>query len=81
MAVIHVSDTGPGLPAKAREHLFQPFQGGTRKGGFGLGSGDLAPNWSAATAAGWSWCRSSSNGTGSRSACPKTVAALDEAAE
>jgi signal transduction histidine kinase len=35
--VIHVSDTGPGLPNKAREHLFQPFQGGTRKGGFGLG--------------------------------------------
>jgi signal transduction histidine kinase len=35
--VIHISDTGPGLPNKAREHLFQPFQGGTRKGGFGLG--------------------------------------------
>ena len=32
-----VSDTGPGLPAKAREHLFQPFQGGARKGGSGLG--------------------------------------------
>lgn len=35
--VLHVEDTGPGLPLKAREHLFQPFQGGTRKGGFGLG--------------------------------------------
>ncbi|MHA6346871.1 sensor histidine kinase [Roseivivax sp. CAU 1761] len=35
--VIEVSDTGPGLPAKAREHLFQPFQGGARKGGTGLG--------------------------------------------
>lgn len=35
--VIGLSDTGPGLPAKAREHLFKPFQGGTRKGGFGLG--------------------------------------------
>ncbi|MBK1636793.1 sensor histidine kinase [Rhodovulum adriaticum] len=34
---IEVSDTGPGLPPKAREHLFQPFQGGTRKGGTGLG--------------------------------------------
>ena len=32
-----VSDTGPGLPPKAREYLFQPFQGGTRKGGSGLG--------------------------------------------
>ncbi|MCD1626258.1 MAG: sensor histidine kinase [Paracoccaceae bacterium] len=35
--IIRVSDTGPGLPAKAREHLFQPFQGGARKGGSGLG--------------------------------------------
>jgi signal transduction histidine kinase len=34
---IMVSDTGPGLPPKAREHLFQPFQGGTTKGGAGLG--------------------------------------------
>lgn len=34
---ITVSDTGPGLPPKAQEHLFQPFQGGTRKGGTGLG--------------------------------------------
>ena len=34
---IIVADTGPGLPEKAREHLFQPFQGGVRKGGFGLG--------------------------------------------
>lgn len=34
---IHVTDTGPGLPPKAREHLFQPFQGGTRKEGTGLG--------------------------------------------
>lgn len=35
--VLSVQDTGPGLPPKAQEHLFQPFQGGTRKGGFGLG--------------------------------------------
>ncbi len=34
---INISDTGPGLPAKAREFLFTPFQGGTRKGGAGLG--------------------------------------------
>ncbi|MBQ2262446.1 MAG: HAMP domain-containing histidine kinase [Loktanella sp.] len=32
-----VSDTGPGMPQKAQEHLFQPFQGGVRKGGAGLG--------------------------------------------
>ncbi|MEL6436990.1 MAG: ATP-binding protein, partial [Pseudomonadota bacterium] len=30
-------DTGPGLPAKAQEHLFTPFQGGVSKGGTGLG--------------------------------------------
>jgi len=34
---INVTDTGPGLPPKAKEHLFQPFQGGARKGGSGLG--------------------------------------------
>ena len=30
-------DNGPGLPAKVREHLFEPFQGSTRVGGTGLG--------------------------------------------
>ena len=34
---IAVSDDGPGLPPKAREHLFAAFTGGTRKGGTGLG--------------------------------------------
>lgn len=34
---LRVGDTGPGLPEKAREHLFQPFTGGIRKGGTGLG--------------------------------------------
>ncbi len=34
---ISVTDTGPGLPLRAQEHLFQPFQGGVRKGGSGLG--------------------------------------------
>ncbi|MDM7933174.1 HAMP domain-containing sensor histidine kinase [Tabrizicola sp.] len=34
---ISVGDTGPGLPPKAREHLFSAFQGGARKGGTGLG--------------------------------------------
>lgn len=41
---ITVCDTGPGLPVKAREFLFTPFQGGARKGGSGLGlaiSGEL----------------------------------------
>ena len=34
---IRVGDTGPGLPAKARENLFHAFSGGARKGGTGLG--------------------------------------------
>jgi signal transduction histidine kinase len=34
---VEVADTGPGLPAKAQEHLFTPFQGGVRHGGTGLG--------------------------------------------
>jgi len=35
--VISVTDTGPGLPPKARNNLFTPFQGGATKGGSGLG--------------------------------------------
>jgi len=34
---IRVQDTGPGLPERARDHLFQPFAGGVKKGGTGLG--------------------------------------------
>jgi signal transduction histidine kinase len=34
---IKVSDTGPGVPERAREHLFKPFQGSVRRGGTGLG--------------------------------------------
>ena len=34
---IRVGDSGPGLPPKAREHLFAAFQGGARQGGTGLG--------------------------------------------
>jgi hypothetical protein len=37
VVVIEVSDTGPGFPAKAREHLFKPFQSSARTGGTGLG--------------------------------------------
>ena len=35
--VIRVADTGPGLPKRAREALFEPFAGTTRAGGSGLG--------------------------------------------
>jgi len=34
---IEVADTGPGLPKRAQDHLFTPFQGGVSKGGTGLG--------------------------------------------
>ena len=35
--LIRITDTGPGLPPKAKEHLFTAFQGGVSKGGIGLG--------------------------------------------
>jgi signal transduction histidine kinase len=34
---IDVSDSGPGIPEQARQHLFEAFQGSVRKGGTGLG--------------------------------------------
>jgi signal transduction histidine kinase len=37
VTIIEVSDTGPGVPAKARDHLFEAFQGSVRPGGSGLG--------------------------------------------
>jgi signal transduction histidine kinase len=37
VVVIEVSDTGPGVAKRAREHLFEAFQGSTRPGGSGLG--------------------------------------------
>lgn len=36
-ARVLVEDTGPGLPARARQTLFQAFRGSTRAGGTGLG--------------------------------------------
>ena len=35
--IVEFSDNGPGLPEKAREHLFEPFTGSARTGGTGLG--------------------------------------------
>ncbi len=37
MVSVDVRDNGPGVPARAREKLFQAFQGSTKKGGTGLG--------------------------------------------
>jgi signal transduction histidine kinase len=36
-SVIRLSDNGPGLPERARTHIFQPFAGSVRRGGVGLG--------------------------------------------
>jgi signal transduction histidine kinase len=36
-ATVSISDDGPGMPAVARAHLFEAFQGSTRRGGSGLG--------------------------------------------
>ena len=35
--IVRVADTGPGLPERALEHLFEPFSATTRVGGSGLG--------------------------------------------
>jgi signal transduction histidine kinase len=37
VAIVEVSDTGPGVPQKARDHLFEAFQTSGRPGGSGLG--------------------------------------------
>jgi len=37
VTIIEVADTGPGVPEKARAHLFEAFQSVARKGGSGLG--------------------------------------------
>lgn len=34
---IDIEDNGPGLPPKARDNLFKPFEGSSRSGGTGLG--------------------------------------------
>lgn len=36
-ATLRISDNGPGLPPRAQQHLFQPFEGSGKAGGTGLG--------------------------------------------
>ena len=59
VAIIEVSDTGPGVPAKAREHLFEAFQTSGRPGGSGLGLRS-PPNWCAPMAATSIWSKAPS---------------------
>ncbi len=37
VVAIEISDTGPGIPERARQNLYKAFQGSTRTGGSGLG--------------------------------------------
>lgn len=76
--IIH--DTGPGLPPKAVDHLFQPFQGGIRKGGSGLGlaiSADLVRGHGGTL----SMLETGETGTSFLISLPKSIVVLDEAAE
>ncbi|MGR3321533.1 MAG: ATP-binding protein [Pseudooceanicola sp.] len=77
---ITVTDTGPGLPPKAQTHLFTPFHGGARKGGAGLGlviSAELIRGHGGQLLLD----RTGEDGTKFRIILPKTMAALEEAAE
>ena len=77
---IKVVDTGPGLPAKAREHLFQPFQGGARQGGIGLGLA-IASELVRGHGGRLNLLHSGPEGTSFEICLPKSVVMLDEAAE
>jgi signal transduction histidine kinase len=77
---ILVTDTGPGLPPKAREHLFQPFQGGVRKDGFGLGLA-IAAELTRGHGGKLELVSTGPEGTSFAIRLPKTLSQLDAAAE
>jgi signal transduction histidine kinase len=77
---IAVEDTGPGLPPKAREHLFRPFQGGTRKEGTGLGLA-IASELVRGHGGRLELLYTGPGGTGFAVRLPKEVTALGAAAE
>lgn len=77
---IRVGDTGPGLPPKAREFLFQPFSGASRKGGTGLGlaiSADLLRNHGGAL----TLLRSDTEGTEFILTIPRELSRMENHAE
>lgn len=77
---IRVGDTGPGLPEKARDHLFTAFQGGARKGGIGLGlaiSAELVRGHGGRL----ELVRTDEDGTEFLIRLPKSAAVLDVAAQ
>jgi len=78
--IITVADTGPGLPPKAKEHLFQPFQGGASKGGHGLGLA-IAAELVRGHGGRLDLKHSGPDGTEFTIRLPKAIVVLDEAAE
>lgn len=78
--MITVRDTGPGLPARALDHLFQPFQGGTRKEGSGLGLA-IASELIRGHGGRLELVETNETGTLFRIELPKYIAALDGVAE
>ncbi len=77
---ITVADTGPGLPAKARENLFRAFQGGARKGGSGLGLA-IAAELVRGHGGELALAETGESGTAFTIRLPKAIAALGAAAE
>ena len=77
---IVVKDTGPGLPPRARENLFRPFQGGTRKEGTGLGLA-IAAELARGHGGRLDLLYTGDAGTAFALRLPKEVAALGAAAE
>ncbi len=78
--MIQVTDNGPGLPGKALDHLFQPFQGGARKGGTGLGLA-IAAELVRGHGGRLELVRSDDQGTRFAISLPKSIIVLDAAAE
>ena len=77
---IMVCDTGPGLPPKAQEHLFRPFEGGVRKGGTGLGL-VIASELVQGHGGSLKLVKTDADGTHFAISLPKTPLDLEQAAE
>ena len=77
---LQVSDTGPGLPPKAKENLFRAFQGGARKGGSGLGLA-IAAELVRGHGGRLELERTDETGTSFVVVLPKTVSGLETAAQ
>ena len=77
---IEVCDTGPGLPQRAQEHLFKPFQGAASKGGAGLGLA-IAAELVRGHGGELTLTSTGPDGTTFRISLPKTVIGREDAAE